>query len=220
MEANNPCSHSKAIDISRNLRQRDRELTLGSGTDEPLISRFQTSPPSPSSSVHLPVRQLNRMSNFIKINPFNEGNTDLSESVEEYLDDIETAALSWDLSITPGISEATDHSKIRLFRQNLERNGDAWHWWYYVLPEAYKKDYGKRVVEFKDRYGVKATEASSLFAVQNEMLSLLQGEGEHIRDYAHRVEMLSRMIPRDMDSLFAIAFVKGMRDQERKQSHL
>ena len=157
------------------------------------------------------------MSSFIKINPFNWANTDLSENVEEYLDDVETAAFSSDLSVTPGISEATDRSKIRLFRQNLERNGDAWHWWYYVLPEANKKDYGKIVMEFKDRYGVKATQASSLFAVQNEMLSLLQGETEHIRDYVHRVERLSRKIPREMDSLFAIAFVKGMRDQERKQ---
>jgi len=121
------------------------------------------------------------------------------------------------LSITPDISEATDRSKIRLFRQNLERNVYAWHWWYYVLPEAHKKDYGKIVVEFKDRYVVKATEASSLFALQNEMLSLLQGEGEHIRDYVHCIEKLSRKIPRDMHSLFAIAFVKGMRDQERKQ---
>jgi len=113
------------------------------------------------------------MNNFIKINPFNGANTDLSESVEEYLDDIETAALSWDLSITHGISEATDRSKIRLFRQNLKRNGDAWHWWYNVLPETHKKDYGKIMAEFKDRYGVKAMQALSLFAVQNEMLSLL-----------------------------------------------
>src|SRR5205807_9231238 len=105
----------------------------------------------------------------------------------------------------------------RLFRQNLEKNGDAWHWWYYVLPEGHKGDYIKIITEFKDRYGVKASQASSLFAVQNEMLSLLQGENEHIRDYVHRVEKLSRKIPRDMDSLFAIAFVKGMRDQERKQ---
>ena len=122
------------------------------------------------------------MSNFIKMNPFNGGNTDLGESVEEYLDDIETAALSLDLAITQGISKATDRSKIRLFGQNLERNEDVRHWWYYVLPEAYNKDYGKIVVEFKDRYGVKATEASSLFAVQNEMLSLLQGETTHVRD--------------------------------------
>jgi len=157
------------------------------------------------------------MSTLIKITPFNGGNTDQGESVDEYLDDIETAALSWDLTITSGIKEATDKSKIRLFRQNLERDGDAWHWWYYVLPETDKKDYSKIVLEFKDRYGVKASQASSLFAVQNEMLSLHQGENEHIRDYVYHVEKLSRKIPRDMDSLFAIAFIKGMQDQERRQ---
>lgn len=125
------------------------------------------------------------MSSLIKITPFNGGNTDQGESVDEYLDDVETAALSWDLTISPGITEATNKSKIRLFRQNLERDGDAWHWWYYVLPETDKKDYGKIVLEFKDRYGVKASQASSLFAVQNEMLSLHQNENEHIRDYVH-----------------------------------
>jgi len=157
------------------------------------------------------------MNSFIKITPFNAANSDLSESVEEYLDDIETAALSWKLSLTPGVKDATDRSKIRLFRQNLERNGDAYHWWYYVLPEGDKKDYGKIVREFKELYGIKASQASSLFAVQNEMLSLAQGKGEHIRDYVHRVEKLSRKIPKEMDSLFAIAFVKGMKNQERRQ---
>ena len=86
-----------------------------------------------------------------------------------------------------------------------------------MLPDGDKKDYGKIVEGFKERYGIKASQASSLFAVQNEMLSLAQGESEHIREYVHRVEKLSRKIPKEMDSLFAIAFVKGMRDQERKQ---
>ncbi|KAG0130026.1 hypothetical protein HOY82DRAFT_610018 [Tuber indicum] len=157
------------------------------------------------------------MSTFIKITPFNGGNTDFSESVEEYLDDIETAALSWDLTITPGIMDATNKLKIRLFCQNLERNGDAWYWWCYVLPEKDKKNYSKIAEEFRNRYGVKTSQASSLFAVQNEMLSLAQGDTEHIRDYVHRVEKLSRKIPKDMDSLFAIAFIKGMKDQERRQ---
>jgi len=40
---------------------------------------------------------------------------------------------------------------------------------------------------------------------------------EHIRDYVHRVEKLSRKIPREMDLLFAITFIKGMKDQERRQ---
>jgi len=157
------------------------------------------------------------MSTLIKITPFNGGNTDQGESVDEYLDDVETAALSWDLTINPGITESTNKSKIRLFRQNLEKDGDAWHWWYYVLPETDKKDYAKIVLEFKDHYGVKASQASSLFAVQNEMLSLHQEENEHIRDYVHRVEKLSRKIPKDMDSLFAIAFIIGMQDQDSRQ---
>ncbi|KAG0135105.1 hypothetical protein HOY82DRAFT_537036 [Tuber indicum] len=114
------------------------------------------------------------MSTCIKITPFNGGNTDFSESVEEYLDDIETAALSWDLTITRGIMDATNISKIRLFRQNLKCNGDVWHRWCYVLPEEDKKNYSKIAEEFRNRYGVKASQASSLFAVQNVMLSLAQ----------------------------------------------
>jgi len=49
------------------------------------------------------------------------------------------------------------------------------------------------------------------------MLSLAQGASEHIRDYVHQVEKLSWKIPKEMVSLFAIAFVKGMRDLELKQ---
>ena len=120
------------------------------------------------------------MGTLIKINSFSGGNAEICEDVEEYLDDVETAALSWDLTITPGIVEASKKSKIRLFCQNLERDGDAWHWWYYVLPEADKKDFDKIAAEFRDRYGVKAAQASSLFTMQNEMLSLMQGEKEHI----------------------------------------
>ena len=158
------------------------------------------------------------MGTLIKINSLSSGNAELCEDVEEYLDDVETAALSWDPTITPGIVEASNKSKIRLFHQNLESDRDAWHRWYYVLPEADKEDFQKRAPAFRDRYGVKAAQASSLFAMQNEMLSLMQGEKEHIRDYVHRVEKLSRKILKDMDSLFAIASIKGMRNQETRQS--
>ena len=217
LETNTPFSYSKAIDINRNLLRRYRELSHSTSGEDPFISRFSISPPSSSTSSAIPAHSFPRMNSFIKITPFNGANSDLSESVEEYLDDVETAALSWDLTITPGISEATNRSKIRLFRQNLEKNGDAYHWWYYVLPEGDKKDYGSIIAGFKGRYCIKASQASSLFALQNEMLSLAQGESEHIRDYVYRVEKLSRKIPKEMDPLFAIAFVKGMRDQERKQ---
>jgi len=227
LEESQLSSYSRAVDLNLELLRRYREL---SGRSLPSSYLFLFPPPSllptESSAVQafLPVHSdpnlsllTRRMSTLIKITPFNGGNTDQGESVDEYLDDVETAALSWDLTIKPGITEATDKSKIRLFRQNLERDGDAWHWWYYVLPEADKKEYAKIVLEFRERYGIKASQASFLFAVQNEMLSLHQNENEHIRDYVYRVEKLSRKIPRDMDSLFAIAFIKGMQDQERRQ---
>jgi len=56
-----------------------------------------------------------------------------------------------------------------------------------------------------------------LFAVQNEILSLSQGEAKHIRDYVYRVEKLSGNIHKNRDSLFAIAFIKGMGNEERHQ---
>ena len=227
---------SKAIDRHLELLDRYRHLSPLSPAssrsfclpDTPFASCTSDSPEpvaisspslrkqvSLSSSTPSPLPAM--MATLIKINSFSGANPEICEDVEEYLDDVETAALSWDLTITPGIVEASNKSKISLFRQNLERDGDAWHWWYYVLPEADKKDFSKIATEFRDRYGVKAAQASSLFAMQNEMLSLMQGEKEHIREYVHRVEKLSRKIPKDMDSLFAIAFIKGMRDQERRQ---
>ena len=227
LEESQLLTYSRAVDLNLELLRRYREL---SGSSLPSAYLFLFPPPSLTSSENseietsFPVHRdhnlpplTHRMSTLIKITPFNGGNTDQGESVDEYLNDVETAALSWDLTIIPGITEATNKSKIRLFRQNLERDGDAWHWWYYVLPEADKRDYSKIVLEFRERYGVKASQASSLFAVQNEMLSLHQNDNEHITDYVHRVEKLSRKIPRDMDSLFAIAFIKGMQDQERRQ---
>ena len=125
------------------------------------------------------------MGTLIMINSFSGSNTEICENVEKYPDDVETAALSWNLTISTGIVQATNKSKIALFRQNLERDGDAWHWWYYVLPEADKKDFDKIAAEFRDCYGVKAAQAFSLFAMQNEMLSLIQGEKKHIREYVN-----------------------------------
>ena len=211
---------SKAID--RHLQSLDRYRQLPSlsssashPTSLPDIPFSPVSLPAPDSVALSQVLFTNKplshlaasINTLIKINSFSGGNVELCEDVEEYLDDVETAALSWDLMITSAVVEVSNKSKIRLFRQNLKRDGDAWHWWYYVLLEADKKDFQKRAAEFRDRYGVKAAQASSLFAMQKEMLFLLQGEKEHIRDYVHRVEKLSRKIPKDMDSLFAIAFI-------------
>jgi len=88
------------------------------------------------------------MTTLIKINLFSWGNTDLSDDVEEYLDDVATSALSWDLTITAGIVEANNKSKIRLFHQNREQNGDAFQWWYCILSDGIKKTIGRLSVSF------------------------------------------------------------------------
>ncbi|RPB04124.1 hypothetical protein L873DRAFT_1938362 [Choiromyces venosus 120613-1] len=49
------------------------------------------------------------------------------------------------------------------------------------------------------------------------MLSLAQGEVEHICRYVHCVEKLSRKVPVEMNLLFEIAFIKGMKDQDKQQ---
>ncbi|KAG0134422.1 hypothetical protein HOY82DRAFT_537438 [Tuber indicum] len=160
-------SYSKEVDINRDLHRRYQELSKHSSSAESsswfsftpnLRSELPTSESRlPSMSYQSSVSSIDTMSSFIKITPFNSANTDFIKSVEEYLDDVETAALSWDLTVTSGIMSTTNKSKIRLFRQNLERDGAVWHWWYYVLSEASKKDYGAIVKEFRDRYGVKAS---------------------------------------------------------------
>jgi len=88
----------------------------------PTSEKLDSQPLPPFDSDNRLAKLNHRMSTLIKITPFNGGNTDQGESVDEYLDNLETAALSCDLTITSGIKEATDKFKIRLFRQNLERD--------------------------------------------------------------------------------------------------
>jgi len=144
LEESQLLTYSRAVDLNLELLRRYREL---SGTSITSAYLFLFPPPTitesenPEIVTFFPVHRdhslplLSRwMSTLIKITPFNGGNTDLGEGVDEYLDDVETAALSWDLTIILGITEATNKSKIHPFRQSLVKDGDAWHWWYCVLP--------------------------------------------------------------------------------------
>jgi len=92
------------------------------------------------------------MGTLIKINSCNDGNTEICEDVDEYLHNVETGTLSWDLTITPCVVEASNKSQICLFHQNLERDRDACHWWYYILSEADKKNFKKIAAEFRNHY--------------------------------------------------------------------
>jgi len=138
--------------------------------------------------------------------------------VEEYLEDVEAAALSWDRYCSPHVidAEATNKLKIRFFRQNQGRQGDAWHSLHYILEDTKKSDRAEISVEFNARYGSKVTQAASLFEA-NENISLPQEEQQHITDYVREVEKLSRPVPKEMDSRLGISFIKGMRDEGRRE---
>jgi len=160
------------------------------------------------------------MAAAVKVSVFMGGDRNFLESVEEYLEDVEAAALSWDSYCSPHMvidAEATDKTKIRFFRQNLGPQGDAWHWWHYVLEDKKKSDWKEITAEFTVRYGSKVTQAASLFEVQNEIISLCQEGSQHITDYVREVEKLSRRVPKEMDSLLGISFIKGMRDESRRE---
>ena len=85
------------------------------------------------------------------------------------------------------------------------------------MEDKKKSDRKEITAEFTVRYGSKVTQAACLFAVQNEIISLFQKGSEHITDYLHEVEKLSRLVPKEMDSLLAISFIKGMRDESRRE---
>jgi len=104
LEESQLLTYSRAVDLNLELLRRYREL---SGSSIPSTYLFRFPPPTLTESenpetqtffsVHrdrsLPLLT-RRMSTLIKITPFNGGNTDQGESVDEYLDDVETAALS------------------------------------------------------------------------------------------------------------------------------
>jgi len=103
LETDTLSCRSKAVDKHWELLDRYRRLSQESSVHfSPSFVSFST-PPSPCStpanrsSVSLTQatfpRSAANMSTLIKINPFSGGNTDLSADVEEYQDDMKTAAL-------------------------------------------------------------------------------------------------------------------------------
>jgi len=68
------------------------------------------------------------MAATVKVSVFMGGDRDFPERVEEYLEYVEAAALSWDSNCSPHMvidAAATDKAKIRFFRQNLGSQADA-----------------------------------------------------------------------------------------------
>ena len=128
------------------------------------------------------------MAGVMRINPF-VGRGDGKENPADYIADVEMAAKSWDASYGAD-TDNPEASKIALFRQNLDKNGDAWHWWSCVLDDDLKGAFGTIKEAFLARYGVAKNKAVSRFNIQNELMLLQQQKGQSIADYVFEAERL------------------------------
>ena len=109
-----------------------------------------------------------------KVSLFMGWDRDYPKSMEEYMEDVEAAALSWDSYCSVYIvidTGATDKSQIRFFSPNLVRQEDAWHWWHYVLEDGRKSNWAEIKAEFTMCYDSEFTQAMSPFEIQNEIIS-------------------------------------------------
>ena len=152
------------------------------------------------------------MAGVMRISPF-IGKGDGKENPADFIADVEMAARSWDAIYGPDANNP-EASKIALFRQNLDRNGDAWHWWSCVLEDELKGTFGAIKGAFLARYSVAKNKTMSRFNVQNELMLLQQRPGQAIAEYVLEAERLSERVPRDMDSMLAMVFIRGLADQE------
>ena len=66
-----------------------------------------------------------------------EGRADGMENPSDYNADIEMAAMVWDATV----AQNTDNWKITIFRQNLNKNGNACHWWTNILKPESKQSF-------------------------------------------------------------------------------
>ena len=57
----------------------------------------------------------------------------------------------------------------------------------------------------------------SRFNLQNELMLLQQKHGQSIAEYSFEAEALSKRVPKEMDSMLAIAFIRGLAEQESRR---
>ena len=158
------------------------------------------------------------MSGLIRIRPF-RGIRDGSENPEEFIDDVECAAETFEAHRNPSSAMHLEKSSCRFFRQYLAEDSDAEYWWQYILPTDDKKSFEKIKSRFVERYGNAANGAQaarSQFEIQNEIMSLQQKPYETIAEYVRNAERLAKRVPESLDSVMALCVVKGMIDETRK----
>ena len=149
----------------------------------------------------------------MRVNPFVGTRGDGNENPFDFLSYVEMAARSWDATYGAD-TDNPDASKIAIFRQNLDPDREAWYWWSCVLAEVEKLTFTAIKKAFLKRYGTKKIKAISRFTIQNELMFLRQMKGQSIAEYVHEAKIPSEGVPADMNDMLAMAFIRGLADQE------
>ena len=165
--------------------------------------------PEKKESANLGMAGVMRITMFV-------GKGDGREDPVDFIADVEMAARSWD-SLYGADTDHPESSKIALFRQNLDRDGDAWHWWTCIVESGVKESWEAIKKAFLARYEVTKNKAVHRFNIQNELMLLQQRAGQSIAEYVFEAERLSERVPKDMDNLLAMVFIRGLADQETRR---
>jgi len=134
------------------------------------------------------------------------------DPAERFLDEVEFLAKQWSNSSTD--QDERSKNNIRLFRQHLHEDGDAYHWWNFVMKANEKQEWAT-VKVFMGRYN-EADNTDDSYGITNEILALGQREEEEIQDYPRAVERFSKRVPEKYRNILAVRVIKGLRDTTKR----
>jgi hypothetical protein len=196
-----------------------------SAYEEPLESRevlvtpedqFVTTPLSTANDEDYFSRKTKRsgkMFEMAKVKMFRGEKDGHDQDAAEFLDDVQFLAKRWSEGVTD--RQERMQNVIRAFRQHLHEDGDAYHWWNFVLKAEEKVDWEAVKKVFMERYN-EANKIDDSYGITNEILAVAQREGEEIQDYLRTVERFSKRVPEKYQSILAVQVIKGLRDVAKR----
>jgi len=138
-----------------------------------------------------------------------EGLNDGKENNKIFIDDVEFLAECHDRK-----APASTKTILRVFRRFLK--GDTYEFWC-SLDEEVQTNWDELKAAFTNKFAIsKSILATHRMNVKNQLLSLKQGS-KHISEYIKEAQNLSSRVPKELDEMLAMAFIRGMSDQTKKE---
>lgn len=141
------------------------------------------------------------------LRPFS-GKREAKENAEDFLDDVEFAA---EQLTTPAAPDGK--MLVRLFRQHLDDKAlDFW----LEMDAADKKEWTTVKAKFLAEFGgSKALDQMERMVITGRIMAMAQGS-KSIAEYVQEAKTLFREVPKELSEMFAICFVKGLSDANKK----